>query len=108
MATHSSILAWRIPWTEESGGLQSMRVAKRVRHDLVSKQQQRHREVSYLSPRQPVSSPARTQPWEVSPSGSVLNCYIMLPLLELLGERVWGWLCLCRSELHPRSVRLLG
>ena len=25
MATHSSILAWRIPWTEESGGLQSMR-----------------------------------------------------------------------------------
>ena len=27
MATHSSILAWRIPWTEESGGLQS-RVAK--------------------------------------------------------------------------------
>ena len=24
METHSSILAWRIPWTEESGGLQSM------------------------------------------------------------------------------------
>ena len=24
MASHSSILAWRIPWTEESGGLQSM------------------------------------------------------------------------------------
>ena len=24
MATHSSILAWRIPWTEETGGLQSM------------------------------------------------------------------------------------
>ena len=24
MATHSSILAWRIPWTEEAGGLQSM------------------------------------------------------------------------------------
>ena len=24
MATHSSILAWRIPWTEKSGGLQSM------------------------------------------------------------------------------------
>ena len=24
MAIHSSILAWRIPWTEESGGLQSM------------------------------------------------------------------------------------
>ena len=25
MATHSSILAWKIPWTEESGRLQSMR-----------------------------------------------------------------------------------
>ena len=24
MATHSSIVAWRIPWTEETGGLQSM------------------------------------------------------------------------------------
>ena len=28
MATHSSILAWRIPWTEESGGLRSMGVTK--------------------------------------------------------------------------------
>ena len=26
MATHSSILAWEIPWTEEPGGLQSMRL----------------------------------------------------------------------------------
>ena len=32
MATHSSILAWRIPWTEEPGGLQSMG-SKRVGHD---------------------------------------------------------------------------
>ena len=32
MATHSSILVRRIPWTEESGGLQSIR-SHRVRHD---------------------------------------------------------------------------
>ena len=32
MTTHSSILAWRIPWTEEPGGLQSMGL-HRVRHD---------------------------------------------------------------------------
>ena len=32
MATHSSILAWRIPWTEEPGGLQSIR-SHRVEHD---------------------------------------------------------------------------
>ena len=32
MAIHSSILAWRIPWTEKPGGLQSL-VSRRVRHD---------------------------------------------------------------------------
>ena len=32
MATHSSILAWKIPWTEEHGGLQSME-SQRVGHD---------------------------------------------------------------------------
>jgi len=32
MATHSSILDWKIPWTEEPGGLQSTR-SQRVRHD---------------------------------------------------------------------------
>ena len=32
MATHSSILVWKIPWMEEPGGLQSMG-SQRVRHD---------------------------------------------------------------------------
>ena len=32
MATHSSIYAWKIPWTEEPGGLQSMG-SQRVGHD---------------------------------------------------------------------------
>ena len=36
MASRSSILAWEISWTEESGGLQS----QRVRHNLVTKQEQ--------------------------------------------------------------------
>ena len=35
MATHSSILAWRVPWTEEPCGLQSMG-SQRVGHDLVT------------------------------------------------------------------------
>ena len=39
MTTHPRILAWEIPWTEESGGLQSMR-SQRVTHDLATKQQQ--------------------------------------------------------------------
>ena len=36
MATHSSVLAWRIPWTEEPDGLQSMG-SQRVRHDWATK-----------------------------------------------------------------------
>ena len=36
MATHSSILAWKIPWIEEPGGLQSMGL-QRVGHNLVTK-----------------------------------------------------------------------
>ena len=37
MATHSSVLAWEIPWTEEPGGLLE---SQRVRHDIVTKEQQ--------------------------------------------------------------------
>ena len=39
MAIHSSILAWEIPWTEESGGLWS-KGSQRFGHDLVIKQQE--------------------------------------------------------------------
>ena len=39
MATHSNILAWEVPWTEGPGELQSMG-SQRIRHDLVTKQQQ--------------------------------------------------------------------
>ena len=39
MATHSSILAGEIPWTEEPGGLQYIG-SQRVGHDLATKQQQ--------------------------------------------------------------------
>ena len=38
MATHSSILAWEISWTEEPGRLQSLG-SQRVGHDLATKQQ---------------------------------------------------------------------
>ena len=35
MASHSSILGWKIPWTEEPGGIQSMGL-QRVGHDLAT------------------------------------------------------------------------
>ena len=47
MATHSSILTWRVPWTEEPGGLQSLGLL-RVGHDLVTKQHQLYKLVSFL------------------------------------------------------------
>ena len=48
MATHSSILAWEIPWTEEPDRLQSME-SQRVQHDLATKQQQ---QITYLHNKQ--------------------------------------------------------
>ena len=39
MAAHQGILAWKTPWTEETGGLQSMG-SQRTGHDLATKRQQ--------------------------------------------------------------------
>ena len=41
MATHLTILAWEISWTEELGGLYRSWVRKRLGHDLATKQQQK-------------------------------------------------------------------
>ena len=41
MASHSNILSWKIPWTEEPDGLQSMG-SQRVRHDWVTKHTAQH------------------------------------------------------------------
>ena len=51
--THSRILAWRILWTEEPGGLQSMG-SQRVRHDT-------HRTCAYLEGRLTGAAPRRAQ-----------------------------------------------
>ena len=53
MATHSNILAWRIPWTEEPGGLQSTG-SQRVGHDWVTL-------LTYLLMEQAVSNPSRSE-----------------------------------------------
>ena len=52
MATHSCILAWGIPWTEEPGGLQSMSL-QRVGCDLVTKQRQKHNVMQLHEPSSP-------------------------------------------------------
>ena len=50
MATHSNILAWRIPWTEEPGGLESMG-SQKVRHDWVTNAFKSMDPVTLLCPR---------------------------------------------------------
>ena len=42
MATHSSILAWEIPWTEELGGLQTMGLQKAGYHTEATYMQEQH------------------------------------------------------------------
>ena len=59
MATHSSILAWEIPWTEEPSWLQSMG-SQRVGHDLATKQPEKNTltwEQEHGTSREPTTQP---------------------------------------------------
>ena len=67
MATHSSILAWRIPWTEEPGGLHTVHGVTRVEHGLVTKPPPPARTLRSRERRTPLESqlghiPARPPP----------------------------------------------
>ena len=81
LATHSSILAWKIPWTEEPARLQSMG-SQRARHDLATKQQQGSLEKMLISNEKAQSQMPRTEErgWavhmEVNQS-SVWGCQVM-------------------------------
>ena len=97
MATHSNTLAWRIPWTEEPGGLQSKGL-QRVGHNLATKQQEvpfyfvlSKKSYFKMVPRlhgfDP--EPLRKQGWEAeSDTGNSKRCgLIFLTLSE--GHRNW-------------------
>ena len=86
-ATHSSILAWKIPWTEEPGRLQSMR-SRRVRHDLET--EHIHILLLLLFSRQVVSDSLR--PNELQ--------YTRL-LCPLLSPRVCSDSCTLSQGCHP-------
>ena len=62
MTTCSSILAWRIPWTEETGGYQSMGL-QRVRYDLATE----HEHVKGRNPKLPAGIPVSRSPSGSSP-----------------------------------------
>ena len=64
MATHSSILAWEIPWTEEPDGLQS-RGLQKVEHNLVTKQHTNATGFVNTEPLMPVKRSRCECPWMV-------------------------------------------
>ena len=84
MATHSSILAWRTPWAEEPGGLQSMGL-QRARHDLTTNTST----LSVPKPFRPHSPPTTTTAgfiWKTVSSCST-SLMIRSPALRTTGEQ---------------------
>ena len=91
MATYCSILAWRIPWTEELGGLQLIG-SQRVRHDWVTSVQFSHSVVS--DSLWPHGLP-------VQASLSITNSWSLLKLMSIKSVMPSNHLILCRSLLLP-------
>ena len=92
MATHSSILAWRIPWTEEPGRLPSM-ASQRVGQDWATKQP------SWEGP-SPLQEPSVGEPTFCSESARSLSC-LRIPgwLVQTVGPHVGG--CPCGPDPRP-------
>ena len=84
LATHSSILAWRIPWTEDPGGLLSKGVA-RVGHNLVTAAAAAAAAAKSLQ-----SSPTLCDPIDGGPPGS--------PVPGILQARTLEWVAISFSN----------
>ena len=87
MATHSSILAWRIPWTEEPGGLQSMG-SQRVRQYSAS-----NTHISVITDRSRAPKPEensdnRSRSLSDSPVGVTIKDFRVTPEMEDLTKEL--------------------
>ena len=78
MATHSSILAWRIPWTEEPGGLQSMWLQSWTGLNRFSM----HAQLLYIVVLVSQSCPSLRDPVDCSPPGSSVHGILQARMLE--------------------------
>ena len=103
METHSSILAWKIPWTEEPGMLQSMR-SQRVGHDWATS-------LSFPFPKlnRPENSSILNRPGELLMAQNELLFTVSLSasLLVLCGV-CSGWEGLGRIHIHLILARSVG
>ena len=83
MATHSSILAWRIPWTEEPGGLQSTG-SQRVRHNWVTS-------LSLVTTVYIDGTWKCTASWEIPQTASLLPLYDISYWVYSTRHPLWNW-----------------
>ena len=101
MATHSSVLAWRIPWTEEPGGLQSMGTP-RVRHDWAHTHTQSDKELlrtSLVIQRLRIRLPVQG-PWVQSLMQEDPTC---LRAAKHMWHNCWAWaLSRARADMPPQ------
>ena len=88
MATHSSVVAWRIPWTEEPGGLQQSMGSQRVKHNRATFTFTLYRPLSILSTVHTCTHLVLTADYAV-----LLLCLDILPILKIRrlrrGELRW-------------------
>ena len=124
MAPHSSTLAWKIPWTQEPGGLQSMG-SQRVGHNLVTKQQQlisfacKSKSPTFWAP---VSSSVKRENhrnvsqacWEVTIDNTYKILYVQCLILStcliescliILGSQLTPGKCGWRGELLKKDLK---
>ena len=100
MATHSSILAWIIPWVEEPGGLQSMG-SQRVGHDWVSTHTHTLRSVLWPLKKSILYTPQKKEGGEHLNKGGriVLLSTLLRPGLWRTVSSYWSRIC---REKEPR------
>ena len=110
MATHSSILTWRIPWTEEPGGLQSMGL-QRVRHNWAANTLTNTFCLTGYLKGINVDKIDTHMLWTVKIQYKCNSyCFVLHLLLAFVGWTPWGMalnLNWCRtSSTDPRSLEL--
>ena len=102
MATHSNILAWEIPWTEESGRLQSMGL-QRIWHNLATEHQQQQPWVGHSHSAASRDWAGVCHPWFTSSCKVIFSFSLQKPFLK--GMQILDTLVVEQTPLHINERR---